>query len=74
MLSSSSAWLSPWHALQVLAFVLNAVKAEAFNEKKTLFLFGSYTIGKEKLFLEVARSLKQKVTNIPPLVNNFLPV
>lgn len=47
--------------LQVLEFVLKAVKAEAFNEKKTLFLFGSYTIGKEKLFLEVARSLKQKV-------------
>ena len=47
--------------LQVLAFVVNAVKAEAFNEKKTLFLFGSYTVGKEKLFLEVARSLQQKV-------------
>lgn len=41
--------------------MLKAVKAEAFNEKRTLFLFGSYTIGKEKLFLEVARSLKQKV-------------
>ena len=48
--------------MQVLEFVLNAVKAEAFNEKRTLFLFGSYTIGKEKLFLEVARSLKQKVS------------
>lgn len=49
------------YCMQVLEFVLNAVKAEAFNEKKTLFLFGSYTIGKEKLFLEVARNLKQKV-------------
>lgn len=46
---------------QVLSFVLDAVRAEAFNEKRTLFLFGSYTIGKEKLFLEVARTLKQKV-------------
>jgi len=45
----------------VLSFVLDAVRAEAFNEKRTLFLFGSYTIGKEKLFLEVARTLKQKV-------------
>ena len=49
--------------LQVLSFVLDAVKAEAFNEKRTLFLFGSYTIGKEKLFLEVARVLQQKVHN-----------
>lgn len=47
-------------ALQVLRFVLDAVRAEAFNEKRTLFLFGSYTIGKEKLFLEVASILKQK--------------
>ena len=48
--------------MQVLGFVLDAVRAEAFNEARTLFLFGSYTIGKEKLFLEVARTLKQKVT------------
>lgn len=50
--------------LQVLSFVLDAVRAEAFNEKRTLFLFGSYTIGKEKLFLEVARVLQQKVHNL----------
>jgi len=30
--------------LQVLRFAIDAVKAEAFNPK-TLFLFGSYTIG-----------------------------
>jgi DNA cross-link repair 1A protein len=46
--------------VQVLQFALNAVKAEAFNPS-TLFLFGSYTIGKERLFLEVARALERKV-------------
>ena len=49
-------------ALQVLQFVVDAVKAEAFNPR-TLFLFGTYTIGKEKLFLEVARALNRKVTS-----------
>ena len=44
----------------MLQFVLEAVRAEAFNPA-TLFLFGSYTIGKERLFLEVARILKRKV-------------
>lgn len=46
---------------QVLQFVLEAVRAEAFNPA-TLFLFGSYTIGKERLFLEVARILQRKVS------------
>ncbi|KFM26805.1 DNA cross-link repair 1A protein [Auxenochlorella protothecoides] len=45
---------------EVLSFVIDAVKAEAFNPK-TLFLFGSYTIGKERVFLEAARVLRQKV-------------
>ena len=48
---------------QVLQFVLEAVRAEAFNPA-TLFLFGSYTIGKERLFLEVARILKRKVRRV----------
>lgn len=47
---------------QVLQFVLEAVRAEVFNPA-TLFLFGSYTIGKERLFLEVARILQRKVTS-----------
>ena len=34
----------------MLQFAIDAVRAEAFNPK-TLFLFGSYTIGKERLFL-----------------------
>ena len=44
---------------QVLQFVLEAVRAESFNPA-TLFLFGCYTIGKERLFLEVARILQRK--------------
>lgn len=44
----------------MLQFSIDAVKAEAFNPK-TLFLFGSYTIGKERLFLEAARVLQRKV-------------
>ncbi|ERN05595.1 uncharacterized protein LOC18433777 isoform X1 [Amborella trichopoda] len=44
----------------VVQFVIEAIQAEAFNPK-TLFLIGSYTIGKEKLFLEVARFLRKKV-------------
>lgn len=45
---------------EVIRFAVDAVRAEAFNAK-TLFLFGSYTIGKERLFLEVARQLSMKV-------------
>ncbi|XP_004501410.1 uncharacterized protein [Cicer arietinum] len=44
----------------VIQFVIDAIQAEAFNPR-TLFLIGSYTIGKERLFLEVARSLRKKV-------------
>ncbi|OWM84086.1 hypothetical protein CDL15_Pgr009333 [Punica granatum] len=44
----------------VVQFVLEAIQAEAFNPK-TLFLIGSYTIGKERLFMEVARVLRKKV-------------
>ncbi|PNX96388.1 DNA cross-link repair protein snm1-like, partial [Trifolium pratense] len=44
----------------VIQFVIDAIQAEAFNPQ-TLFLIGSYTIGKERLFLEVARSLRKKV-------------
>lgn len=44
----------------VIQFVIDAIQAEAFNPQ-TLFLIGSYTIGKERLFLEVARALRKKV-------------
>ncbi|KFK37360.1 hypothetical protein AALP_AA4G246500 [Arabis alpina] len=44
----------------VIQFVVESIQAEAFNPK-TLFLIGSYTIGKERLFLEVARVLHQKI-------------
>ncbi|CAL5219219.1 g1011 [Coccomyxa viridis] len=57
-------YCSPQHLLppqlQVVQFLLEAVRTEAFNPA-TLFLCGSYTIGKERLFLEVARILKRKV-------------
>ena len=49
----------------VLRFVLDAVRAETFNDARTLFLFGSYTIGKERLFLEVARQLGKKARKCP---------
>ena len=45
---------------EVIRFAVDAVRAENFN-LRTLFLFGSYTIGKERLFLEVARQLRMKV-------------
>ncbi|XP_020536648.1 uncharacterized protein LOC105638059 isoform X2 [Jatropha curcas] len=44
----------------VIQFVIEAIQAESFNPR-TLFLIGSYTIGKERLFLEVARLLHRKV-------------
>ncbi|KAK9213092.1 hypothetical protein WN943_002479 [Citrus x changshan-huyou] len=44
----------------VIQFVIEAIQAESFNPK-TLFLIGSYTIGKERLFLEVARVLRKKI-------------
>eukprot|EP01018_Ginkgo_biloba_P027587 Gb_40486 [translate_table: standard] len=44
----------------VIQFVLEAIQAEAFNPS-TLFLIGTYTIGKERIFLEVARVLRKKV-------------
>ncbi len=60
-------WSVRWDdAVQVLKFVIDAVKAEAFNPG-TLFLFGAYTIGKERLFLEVARALKRKVGPLFPV-------
>ncbi|KAH0645246.1 hypothetical protein KY284_033130 [Solanum tuberosum] len=44
----------------VIQFVIESIQAETFNSK-TLFLIGSYTIGKERLFVEVARALQKKV-------------
>jgi DNA cross-link repair 1A protein len=44
----------------VIQFVIEAIQAESFNPK-TLFLIGSYTIGKERLFMEVARLLQKKI-------------
>jgi DNA cross-link repair 1A protein len=38
----------------------DAVKSENFNPR-VLFLFGTYTIGKERLFMEVARTLGKQV-------------
>eukprot|EP00249_Psilotum_nudum_P008816 c21523_g1_i1 orf=41-2824(+) len=44
----------------VIQFIIDAVQAEAFNPR-TLFLIGTYTIGKERIFLELAQVLKRKV-------------
>nr|GLL16710.1 uncharacterized protein LOC109163475 isoform X1 [Ipomoea trifida] len=44
----------------VIQFVIEAIQAEAFNPR-TLFLIGSYTIGKERLFVEIARALRKKI-------------
>jgi DNA cross-link repair 1A protein len=57
-------YCAPEHAFppqeEVLAFAVDAVRAEAF-QPKTLFMFGSYTIGKERLYLEAARALGRPV-------------
>ncbi|CAM6111862.1 unnamed protein product [Calypogeia fissa] len=45
---------------EVIRFVIEAIEAEMFN-KDTLFLIGTYTIGKERLFLEVGKVLKKYV-------------
>lgn len=47
---------------EVLAYALRAFAAESSANPRTLFLFGTYTIGKERLFLEVARAANKKVT------------
>jgi hypothetical protein len=60
---------------QVVQFALEAVRAEAFNPG-TLFLFGCYMIGKERLFLEVARALQRKARHLarpPPLRADAAP-
>jgi len=43
---------------EVVANVIRAVQAESFNPR-TLFLFGSYTIGKERVFLSAAAAMKK---------------
>jgi len=41
---------------QAVAFITAAVKSESFNSKRTLFLVGSYTIGKERCAFAAARA------------------
>jgi len=45
---------------ETLQYTLNAVKAELHNPR-VLFVFGTYTIGKERIFLEVAHKYNRKV-------------
>lgn len=44
----------------VIAFVRQAASAES-HHPRTLFLFGTYTIGKERVFLEAAKTLRRPV-------------
>ncbi|KAI5076808.1 hypothetical protein GOP47_0008873 [Adiantum capillus-veneris] len=44
----------------VIQFIIDAIQAEAFNPS-TLFLIGTYTIGKERIFFEVAKALQKKI-------------
>lgn len=49
---------------EAIAAAIDVASEEMEKSKRgsrTLFLFGSYTIGKEKIYLSVARHLKQKV-------------
>jgi DNA cross-link repair 1A protein len=49
---------------EAIAAAIDVASEEMQKSKrgsKTLFLFGSYTIGKEKIYLSVAQHLKQKV-------------
>lgn len=45
---------------EALRFVIDAVKAESFNSR-TLFMFGSYTIGKERVYITAAKHLGRKI-------------
>ncbi|GJQ14779.1 hypothetical protein GpartN1_g6570.t1 [Galdieria partita] len=45
---------------EVIEAVVEAVKAESFHPR-VLFLFGTYQIGKEKVFLHVAERLNERV-------------
>jgi len=48
------------HQRIIIDAVLSLAKRESFNSR-TLFLFGTYQLGKEKLYLNVAESLQMKV-------------